>query len=205
MAKKTTTYNDNNLAIAYYRFSSVGQRDVSISQQRQSAHQYATSKGLTIIKEYEDRGISGTSEDRPGFQLMLSEVGKIRPAALIAWKRDRLSRNMYLFTMAKKIIEDAGCRLNYVAEATADNDLDSVLLDGVLGSYAELFSKQLRQNVIRGMRFNAEKAMFNGHVLFGYGTGADKRYAIDPLRAPLSSVFLPTMPMARVPRPSSTS
>lgn len=78
--------NDNNLAIAYYRFSSHSQNDASIDQQRELAHTWADTHGYKIIKEYEDAAISGTTEDRPGFRQMLSEVGKIKPHVLILWK-----------------------------------------------------------------------------------------------------------------------
>lgn len=76
MAPKKPLYNDNNMAIAYYRFSSHSQNEASIDQQREAAHKLAAAKGYTIVKEYEDKAISGTTEERPGFQLMLSEVGK---------------------------------------------------------------------------------------------------------------------------------
>lgn len=99
--------NDNNLAIAYYRFSSHSQNEASIDQQRELAHAWADAHGLTIVKEYEDAAISGTKEDRPGFQLMLSEVAKIRPSTLIMWKTDRLGRDKYVLAMAKKEIRDA--------------------------------------------------------------------------------------------------
>ena len=79
MARKKTKRNDNNLAIAYYRFSSHSQNEASIDQQRELAHEWADAHGLKIVREYEDAAISGTKEDRPGFQLMLSEVAKIRP------------------------------------------------------------------------------------------------------------------------------
>lgn len=74
--------NDNNLAIAYYRFSSHSQNDASIDQQRELAHTWADTHGYKIIKEYQDAAISGTTEDRPGFRQMLSEVGKIKPHVL---------------------------------------------------------------------------------------------------------------------------
>ncbi len=76
--------NDNNLAIAYYRFSSHAQNEASIDQQRELAHAWAEANGFKIVREYEDAAISGTLEERPGFQQMLSEVGKIKPNTLVA-------------------------------------------------------------------------------------------------------------------------
>lgn len=67
--------NDNNYAIAYYRFSSHAQNEASIEQQREQAMRYAKEHGLIIIKEYSDKAITGTTDERPGFQQMLAEVG----------------------------------------------------------------------------------------------------------------------------------
>ena len=83
MARKKFVQNDNNLAIAYYCFSSHSQNEASIDQQRELAHAWADAHGMNIVREYEDAAISGTTEARPGFQLMLSEVEKIRPNTLI--------------------------------------------------------------------------------------------------------------------------
>ena len=65
--------NNNNYAIAYYRYSSHSQNEASIEQQKEQAHLYAEKHGLTIIKEYEDKAISGTTDERPAFQQMLSD------------------------------------------------------------------------------------------------------------------------------------
>lgn len=67
MAKrKKFKQNDNNLAIAYYRYSSHSQNEASIEQQHELAHERADAHGLKIVREYEDAAISGTMEDRPG-------------------------------------------------------------------------------------------------------------------------------------------
>ncbi len=184
MAKKPQ-YNDNNLAIAYYRFSSHSQNEASIDQQREAAQKYAAAKGYTIVKEYEDRAISGTTEDRPGFQLMLSEVGRMRPAALIMWKTDRLGRDRYTLAMAKKTIRDAGCQIHLVAEAVPDDSPEATLMEGLLESMAEFYSKQLRQNITRGMRYNAENGLYNGYKMLGYTVDSEKHYVIDPETGPI--------------------
>lgn len=114
--RKKFAPNDNNLAIAYYRFSSHSQNDASIDQQRELAHEWADAHGFKIVQEYEDAAISGTTDARPGFQQMLSEVAKIRPHTLIMWKTDRLGRDKYVLAMAKKKIRDAGCEIHLLAE-----------------------------------------------------------------------------------------
>ena len=177
--------NNNNLAIAYYRYSSHSQNELSIDQQRAQAQKYAETHGLQIVREYEDKALTGTNDDRPGFQQMLSDVGKIKPAALILWKTDRLGRDRYDLAIAKKKIRDAGCEIHYIAEALPTSTPEASLMEGLLESMAEFYSKQLSQNVLRGMNYNAQNALYNGHKMLGYGVGDDKKYIIDPETAPV--------------------
>lgn len=185
MPKKKMTYNDNNLAVAYYRYSSQSQNEASIEQQREHAHLYAKAHGLQIIMEYEDKAVSGTTDNRPNYQRMLTEIIDIKPAALILWKTDRLGRNRYDLAIAKKTIRDAGCQIHYVAEAIPNDSPEATLMEGMLESMAEFYSMQLRQNIIRGMTYNAENALFNGHKILGYKKGEDKRYITDEATAPI--------------------
>lgn len=190
MAKKFVP-NNNDFAIAYYRFSSHAQSDASIQQQRDAAQKYAAGHGLQIIKEYKDEAISGTTDQRPGFQLMLAEIGKIKPGALIIWKTDRLGRDRYDLAIAKKYIQDAGCVIHYIAEPIAGDAPESALMEGVLESMAEYYSRQLRTNIKRGHLYNAQNCLYNGHKTLGYAAepapefGKDRqRYVIDPVTAP---------------------
>lgn len=185
MANNVFKQNNNNYAIAYYRFSSHSQNEASIDQQREQAQFYAEKHDLNIIKEYTDRAISGTTDDRPGFQQMLAEVAKLKPAVLILWKTDRLGRDRYTLALAKKTIRDAGCSIQYIAEAIPDDSPESVLMEGMLESMVEFYSKQLRQNVVRGMRYNAENALYNGHKMLGYKVDDTKHYIKDEATAPV--------------------
>ena len=166
--KKRFAPNDNNLAIAYYRFSSHSQNDASIDQQRELAHEWADAHGFKIVQEYEDAAISGTTDARPGFQEMLSEVAKIRPHTLIMWKTARLGRDKYVLAMAKKKIRDAGCEIHLLAENIPTEGPEGVLIEGLMEAMAEYYSRQLSQNTQRGMDYNAQHALYNGHKLFGY-------------------------------------
>lgn len=176
--------NDNNLAIAYYRFSSHSQNEASIDQQREQAQAFAEAHGYHIVKEYEDAAMSGTTSDRPQYQLMLSEVGTIRPAVLILWKTDRLGRDRYELADAKRRIRDAGCRVCLIAEPTPDDSPESVLMETMMEGMAEFYSRQLSQNIRRGMTYNAEHALYNGHKVWGYGVDDEKRYVADDAVAP---------------------
>jgi DNA invertase Pin-like site-specific DNA recombinase len=92
---------------------------------------------------------------------MLSEVGTIRPAAVILWKTDRLGRDRFELADAKRRIRDAGCRICLIAEPTPDDSPESVLMETMMEGMAEFYSRQLSVNIRRGMTYNAEHALYN--------------------------------------------
>lgn len=185
MAKKKFVQNNNNNAICYYRYSSSAQRDVSINQQQEQAMEYAKKHGLHIIKEYADRAISGSTDERPQFQQMLVEVETIRPAYLILWKTDRLSRDRVDAVIAKQRLRDCGCQICYVAESMPEDEAERVLIEGIEEALAEHFLIQHRKNVTRGLTDNAKKALYNGRQIFGYIGKVNCRYELDVNTAPI--------------------
>ena len=183
--RKKFVPNDNNCAIGYYRYSSASQNEASIEQQREAAHKYAEEHGYRIIDEYEDPAISGTTDDRPGLKRMLKEIKHLKPATLIMWKMDRLAREQAIFAVAKKTIREAGTKISYVADIAVDDSPGGRLVEHVWEAMAEFYSDNLSENIRRGMRYNAENALYNGHRIFGYRVGADKKYIEDPNTAPI--------------------
>jgi len=187
--KKIVEYNPGVTAITYYRYSSAAQRDVSIDQQRQEAETLAEKRGLKIVKEYLDRAITGTRDDRPGLLQMLSEIERIRPAYLILWKTDRLSRDKYDSVIFKKRIRDAGVRIIYVAEPTPEDEGEQILLEGIFEALAASFIYTHRKNVCRGLEDNARKALYNGQRTFGYVGKPNCKFEVDPDKAAIVQVI----------------
>jgi DNA invertase Pin-like site-specific DNA recombinase len=65
-------------------------------------------------------------------------------------------------------------------------DSTGILLESLLEGYAEFYSAELSEKAIRGRTENALKCKWNGGTLpIGLKVDEDKRYAIDPLTAPL--------------------
>lgn len=185
-AAKRFVQNPGSSAIAYYRYSSDAQRDASIDQQREAAQQYAVAHGLHIAREYEDHAISGTRDDREQYNLMLYEVEILRPAALIIWKTDRLSRDKIDIVLAKKRLRECGVKIHYVAEAIPDDDdATQILMESIYEGMAASFSVAHSRNVQRGLTYNAERGLYNGIQLIGYKGKPDHPYEIDPDTAPI--------------------
>ena len=176
--------NENNYAICYYRYSSHSQNEASIEQQQKAAHRYAKEHGYTIIKEYADKAISGTTEHRPQYQLMLHEVKTIKPSVLILWKTDRLGRDRYELAFAKRKLRSLGCFPVCVAESIPEGP-EGIMFESVIDGMAEYYSVRLSSNIIRGIKDNAEKALCNGRKIFGFSVDSNRKYVEDPDTAPL--------------------
>ena len=65
MPRKKSTAADAPRLVAYYRYSGGSrQTEQSIEGQRRDCEAYARAHGMTILREYVDRHISGKTDDR---------------------------------------------------------------------------------------------------------------------------------------------
>lgn len=172
------------LAVAYARYSSHSQRDVSIEQQLRDIRDFAAREGYTIVHEYADHGLSGfkESEKRKEFQRMLNASSTGQFQYIIAWKVDRIARNREHAAIVKGRLRKNGVKIVYARDSIPEGAA-GVLLEGMLETTAEWYSANLAENVRRGMFDNAQRCLYNGTRLFGYTKGIDGRYAIVPDQA----------------------
>ena len=168
-------------AVAYARYSSAGQRDVSIEQQLADIRAFASREGYTIVHEYADHARSGFKDvsARTAFQSMISAAETGSYDTIIAWKVDRFGRNREDSAIYKGKLRRFGVRVLYAMEPIPDGSA-GVLLEGMLEATAEWYSRQLSENVTRGMTDNAYKCLYNGTRILGYTRGSDGRYALQP-------------------------
>ncbi len=107
-------FNDNDMVVGYYRYSSSSQNEASIEQQQKLVHRWAAPEGLTILREYTDPARTATNTDRPEFQQKIRELPRLKPAYVAVWKNDRLGRNRSTLLKVKGLIRAAGARLHYI-------------------------------------------------------------------------------------------
>ena len=171
-------------AVIYARYSSTNQREESIEGQLRECHRYAERVGLSVIHEYTDSAISGTSDKRPAFQQMIRDSKKKAFEVVIVWKLDRFARNRYDAAVYRKKLADNGVRLVSAMETFSDGP-EGIILEGLMEAMAEYYSANLSENVHRGLYDSAMQRKVFGQPVLGYKTGADGRYEIDPLTAPV--------------------
>ena len=168
-------------AVAYARYSSAGQRDVSIEQQLADIRAFAKREGYTIVHEYADHARSGfkNASARTAFQSMIAAADSGTFDTIIAWKVDRFGRNREDSAIYKGKLRRFGVKVLYAMEPIPEGSA-GVLLEGMLEATAEWYSRQLSENVTRGMMDNAHRCLYNGTKILGYVRGPDGRYALQP-------------------------
>ena len=82
-------------AVIYARYSSHNQREESIEGQLKVCNEFAKKNGYTIVGEYIDRALSGTSDARPDFLRMIDDSNKKGFEYVIVYQLDRFARNRY--------------------------------------------------------------------------------------------------------------
>ena len=171
-------------AVIYARYSTDSQREESIEGQIRECTAYAEKNGFTVVKHYIDRAISAKTDNRPQFQQMIKDSERGIFDIIIVWKLDRFARNRYDSARYKTQLKRNGVKLVSATEVISAGP-EGIILESVLEGYAEYYSADLSEKVIRGMTENALKGKFSGGAIpFGYTINADRRFEIDPLTAP---------------------
>lgn len=164
-------------AVIYARFSCSKQREESIEDQERVCRDYAASQGWRVAHVYADHAMSATTDARPQFRRMLADAEKGGFGRVIVYKLDRFARNRYDSAVNRSRLKKCGVDLVSATESISDGP-EGVLIESLLEGLAEYYSRQLSENVRRGIEGNALKCRANGRKLYGYDI-VDGEYVIN--------------------------
>jgi site-specific DNA recombinase len=186
-------------AVTYLRVSTADQatrggreEGFSIPAQREANTRKAASLGATIVEEFVDAGESATSAKRPELQRMLAYVREHPVDYCIVHKLDRLARSRADDVAIHFALKQAGVTLVSTSE-NIDETPSGMLMHGIMSSIAEFYSRNLANEVTKGL---VQKASLGGtvtraplgyknvHVTDGLGR-VNRTVEIDPARAHL--------------------
>ncbi len=186
-------------AVTYLRVSTADQatrggreEGFSIPAQREANTRKAASLGATIIEEFVDAGESATSAKRPELQRMLAYVRENPVDYCIVHKLDRLARSRADDVAIHFALKQAGVTLVSTSE-NIDETPSGMLMHGIMSSIAEFYSRNLANEVTKGL---VQKASLGGTVTrapLGYKNvhvtdelgRVNRTVEIDPARAHL--------------------
>lgn len=172
-------------AAIYARYSSDRQTEQSIEGQLRVCHEFAKANDIKIIDEYIDRAMTGTNDNRPAFQKMLSDSDKPCPWDIVlVYAIDRFGRNSIEIAINKHRLEKNGKVLISATQRTSTNidgtkNLDGILLENVLIGLAEYYSAELAVKIKRGLKESWSKGQYTGgNLAYGYKLN-NKKVEID--------------------------
>ena len=176
-------------AVVYARYSSERQTEQSIESQLRVCNEYAQRNGLNIIDSYIDKAMTGTNDNSPAFQNMLSDAEKSNAFEIVlVYAIDRFGRSSIEIAVNKQKLKKNGKTLISATQRTSENidgtkNLDGILLENVYIGLAEYYSAELSQKVSRGLQENRNKGLFFFFfVPIGYKV-VDKKVVIDEAQA----------------------
>ena len=144
-------------AVIYARYSSDNQREESIEGQIRECTAYAEKNGFTVVKHYIDHVVSAKTDNRPQFQQMIKDSERGIFDVIIVWKLDRFARNRYDSARYKTQLKRNGVKLVSATEVISAGP-EGIILESVLEGYAEYYSADLSEKVVRGMTENHQYA-----------------------------------------------
>ena len=150
-------------AVIYSRYSSELQREASIEDQIEVCRRHAERQGWAIVAHYEDRGLSGASRFRPGYQRLLADLSSGRFDVVLVEALDRLSRKLADIAEFHDRLSFARVKLVTVSQGEI-----TAMHIGVLGMMAQLFLSDLSEKVKRGQLGRARAGKQPGGKAYGY-------------------------------------
>lgn len=162
--------------VIYARYSSGKQREASIEDQLRVCRDWCKANGITVVREYWDKALSGRTDRRPWFQAMVRNAPE--SDLVVVYAMDRFSRDQYDAPIYKKALADEGVRVVSATESI-DSSPEGVFMEKVMEGWAAYYSLNLSRSVMRGMTGNAMKCKANGVPVVGYRIGSDGCYEVD--------------------------
>lgn len=154
---------ENNIAVAYARYSSDNQSDESIDGQLRAIRKYAEANNIIIISEYIDRAKSATSAKRPAFQKMLADAKLKNFDIVIVHKLDRFSRDKYDFAVSRRLLKNNNVKLVSILE-NLDDTPEAIILESLLEGMAQYYSANLSREVKKTMKEHALQGKHMGGI-----------------------------------------
>lgn len=170
------------IGVIYARYSSHNQKEESIEQQVEECMAFASLNKIKIIQVYADKALSGKTDKRPQFQKMMRDAEKRQFTVVVAYKSNRIARNMLNALSYEDKLSRFGIETLYAKEEFGNTAAGRFALRTMM-NVNQFYSENMAEDIRRGMRDNAENCKVNGVLPLGYVKGPDGRYAIEPSEA----------------------
>ena len=150
-------------AVIYARYSSDNQREASIEDQLEICRRYIDRQCWTLVRTYEDRALSGASDQRPAYRQMLADAETGHFDVIVTEALDRLGRRLSDVARLYDQLEFRGITLHAVNIGQV-----TTMHVGLLGTMAQLYLSDLKEKTRRGQLGRALAGKIPGGKAYGY-------------------------------------
>ena len=119
--------------------------------QLQALREYAANRGLAVVVEYVDQGISGATESRPKLATLMQDARKGGFDGVLVWKFDRFARSTRHLVTALEEFQSLGIHFVSLTEAIDTSTAMGRMVFTVLGAVAELERSLIVERVNAGL------------------------------------------------------
>lgn len=147
----------------YARYSSENQRDASIEDQIEMCRRYAAAQGWQLVAVFNDRAISGTTLERPGYQDLLAAARRGAFDVIVVEALDRLSRKLSEIARLHDELQFTRIALHAVSLGRVET-----MHVGMLGTMAQIYVADLREKTRRGQLGRILQGRAASGKAFGY-------------------------------------
>jgi DNA invertase Pin-like site-specific DNA recombinase len=120
--------------------------------QLRELREYCQRRGLALVDEYVDTGISGTRDRRPELDRLLADAHKRRLDVVVVWRFDRFARSVSHLPRALETFRSLGIEFVSLSEQVDTSTPAGKLVFTVLGAVAELERSLIVERVKAGLR-----------------------------------------------------
>src|SRR5690242_7747392 len=119
--------------------------------QLEEVRQYCARREMTIVREYVDKGISGSKEHRPALDQLLADCRKRRVDSVVVFRYDRFARSLRQLVNALEEFRSLGIDFVSLHEGVDTSTPNGRLVFGIFATIAEFERELIRDRVRSGI------------------------------------------------------
>jgi DNA invertase Pin-like site-specific DNA recombinase len=133
-------------------YARVSTPDQHLENQLLDLRKLAAQRGFEVVREYTDRGISGSKAKRPGLDAMMADARRGEFSVVLVAAFDRLARSTKSFLSTVEELEQLGIALISAREAVDTTGAMGRMFVTLVASIAELERSLIVERIRSGMR-----------------------------------------------------
>jgi len=178
-------------AIAYLRCSTEGQatEGVSLQTQADAIRRYTSFKGMDIVDEITDAGISGgVNRARQGFINLLDRIQAGDVQAVVLYSLERLSRDMLTLLALERLLHEYDCELHTIDGQVNTSTPDGFMNFAMKAFMGEMERRQVKHRTKKAMEHKKRNGQCVGAVPYGQARQGDQLIPVANEQAVIDEV-----------------